>query len=41
MHQSSEADPSGTLENRNKLGIWKTRSWLLGGKWISSGGPNA
>jgi hypothetical protein len=30
MHQRSGADPSGTLENRNKPVIWKAWSWLLG-----------
>lgn len=32
IRQSSEADLSGTLENRNKPGIWKACSWLLGGQ---------
>jgi hypothetical protein len=39
MRQSSEADPSGTLENRNKPGIWKARSWLLGGQVDQFGWP--
>ena len=30
MHQSSEADSSDTLENRNNPGIWKAHSWLPG-----------
>lgn len=39
MHQSSGADPSATLENRNKPGVWKARAWLLGGQVGQFGWP--
>ena len=41
MQQSGGACLSGTLENRNKPGIWIPASWLLGGAWRKSGGPTA
>jgi hypothetical protein len=32
MQQSSEADPSGALENRSKADIRRSATWLLGGQ---------